>query len=121
MAHYRDTYRYAKFVFLDYRAGVVILASLLHIRLWTGLLDVVVILLALYVDRIGLGLTGAVRAARSYLAGSYRPALRREKIRRKVDFERRLMAWEKRPDTSPAMLAEVRSGDADKDTKKGIL
>ena len=107
MAHYRDTYRNARFLFLDVRVGVVIFASLLHIRFWTITLDVIVILLALYVDRIGLGLMGAFRAARAYVSGSYRPALRNNKIRRAVDFERRYMSWETKPDTSLVEVAPL--------------
>ena len=107
MAHFRDTYRNARFLFLDVRVGVIIFASFLHIRPWTMVLDVVVILLALYVERIGLGFMGALRAARAWVTGAYRPALRIQKIRRRVDFDRRMMAWEKEVDRSPVELVEV--------------
>ena len=109
MAHFRDTYKPARFLFLDVRVGVVIFATLLHIRLWTIGLDILVILLALYVERIGLGFIGALRAIRSWAAGRYRPALRNQKIRRMVDFDRTLLAWEKQLDTSPVFADEVRA------------
>ncbi|MCV9964378.1 IcmT/TraK family protein [Pararhizobium sp. BT-229] len=108
MAHYRDTYKPARFLFLDVRVGVIICASLLHIRYWTIGVDILVILLALYVERIGLGFVGALRAVRAYFSGSYRPALRVQKIRRKVDFERRAMAWEKPINREPVLVDEVR-------------
>lgn len=99
MAHWRNTYRPARFFFLDVRAGVVILLSLIHIRFWTLALDVVVVILAWYAERIGLGFMGSVRAVREWMAGKIRPALPAHKIRRKVDFGRRLMAWEKPRET----------------------
>lgn len=111
MAHHRDTYRNARFLFLDVRVGVIIFASFLHIRPWTMFVDVVVILLALYVERIGLGFMGALRAARAWMTGSYRPALRVQKIRRKVDFERHTMAWEKPIDFTPVQLEEVKADE----------
>jgi intracellular multiplication protein IcmT len=111
MAHFRDTYRTARFLFLDVRVGVIIFASLLHIRPWTMTLDVLVILLALYVERIGLGFIGALRAMRMWMTGPYRPALRVQKIRRKVDFERRRMAWEKPQDRSPVFMDEVKADE----------
>ncbi|MDW9481882.1 acetyltransferase [Sinorhizobium meliloti] len=112
MAHYRNTYRPARFLFLDVRVGVIIFASLLHIRYWTIGLDILVILLALYVERIGLGFVGSLRAVRGYFSGSYRPALRVQKIRRKVDYERRTMAWEKPSNREPVELDEVKRDDA---------
>ncbi|MCZ7862738.1 IcmT/TraK family protein [Agrobacterium salinitolerans] len=112
MAHYRDTYKPARFLFLDVRVGVIIFASLLHIRYWTIGLDILVILLALYVERIGLGFVGSMRAARAYLSGSYRPALRNQKIRRKVDYERRRMAWERPINRDPVLLDEVKRDEA---------
>jgi intracellular multiplication protein IcmT len=111
MAHYRDTYRPARFLFLDVRVGIIIFASALHVRYWTIGIDILVILVALYVERIGLGFTGALRAVRAYFSGSYRPALRIQKIRRKVDFERRNLAWEKALNREPVFLDEVRSDE----------
>lgn len=97
MAHWRNTYKPARFFFLDVRVGVVILASLIHVRLWTITLDLIVVLLAWYVERIGLGFMGAMRAAREWLAGPVRPALAAHKVRRKVDYGRRRMAWDAVP------------------------
>jgi len=108
MAHWRNTYRPARFFFLDVRAGVVILLSLIHIRFWTIGLDLVVVALAWWVERIGLGFMGAVRAAREWLAGRIRPALPAHKVRRKVDYGRRTMPWEKPPFHGDVVLQPVK-------------
>jgi intracellular multiplication protein IcmT len=97
MAHYRDTYRPARFFFLDVRAGIFVLAMLVWIRPWTVAVALGVIALAWYLERIGLNVPGALRAFRSWLAGPVRPALPFYKIRREIDFSRRRMAWEKDP------------------------
>jgi intracellular multiplication protein IcmT len=108
MAHWRNTYRPARFFFLDIRAGVIILASLIHIRLWTITLDVIVVILAWYIERIGLGFDGALRAVRAWFAGEVRPALPAHKIRRIVDFQRQLMPWDKPRETGDLKLEKVK-------------
>lgn len=108
MAHYRDTYRPAKFLFLDVRVGVVIFASLVHVRYWTLGLDVIVIALSWYVERIGLGFMGALRAVRAWMTGSYRPAMRVQKIRRRVDYDARTLAWQVKRPTDPVLVEEVK-------------
>lgn len=94
MAHWRDTYRPARFFFLDVRAGVLVLLTLVWIRPWTIALAAGAIGLAWYLERLGLNVPGALRAFRSYLAGPIRPALPHYKIREQIDFSRRRMAWE---------------------------
>lgn len=111
MAHFRDTYKPARFFFLDVRVGVVLFASLLHVTWWTLGLDALVVALALYVERIGLGFIGTLRAVRSYFSGTWRPALRIEKIRGKVDYERLRLAWEKVPDTTPVVVEPLEKSD----------
>src|SRR5690606_37663376 len=101
MAHWNNTYRPARFFFLDVRVGIIILASFMHVRLWTLTTDVIVIMLGWWVERVGLGFMGAMRAVREYVAGSYRPALNPHKIRQWVDFSHRCMAWEKQLDQTP--------------------
>lgn len=108
MAHWRNTYRPARFFFLDVRAGVVILLSLIHIRFWTIGLDLIVVVLAWWVERIGLGFMGALRAAREWMAGRVRPALASHKVRGKVDFSHRQMAWERAPERGEIRLEPVK-------------
>lgn len=109
MAHWRNTYRPARFFFLDVRVGVVILASLIHVRFWTLTLDVIVIILGWWVERIGLGFMGAVRAVREQMAGRIRPALPPHKVRRKVDFQRRLMPWDRPRERGDHVLEPVKA------------
>ena len=109
MSHWRNTYRPARFFFLDVRVGVVILLSLIHIRFWTLTLDVVVIVLGWWIERIGLGFMGALRAAREWTAGKIRPALPPHKVRRKVDFQRRVMAWDRPPEQGDNVLEPVKA------------
>jgi intracellular multiplication protein IcmT len=94
MAHWRDTYRPARFFFLDVRAGVFVLAMLVWIRPWTIAIALAAIALAWYLERIGLDVAGAGRALRAWMAGPIRPALPFYKIRRQIDFSRRRLAWE---------------------------
>jgi len=94
MAHWRDTYRPARFFFLDVRAGVVVLCTLVWIRPWTVAVAVMSVALAFYLERIGMSVPSAMRALRSHLAGRIRPALGYHKIRKPIDFGRRRMAWE---------------------------
>lgn len=95
MAHWRDTYRPTRFFFLDGRAGVVVIGTLLWIRPWTVTLAFLALALAFYLERMGMGVPSALRALRSNLAGRYRPALPHYKVRHPVDFGRRRMAWER--------------------------
>lgn len=108
MAHWNNTYRPARFFFLDVRVGVIILASLMHVRLWTLTTDVIVIMLGWWIERVGLGFMGALRAVRENFAGAYRPALPKYKIRGWVDSSHRRMAWEKPIDQSPVKLTPIK-------------
>lgn len=94
MAHFRNTFRPARFFFMDVRVGVVILASMMHVRSYTIAIDVLAIALAWYVERIGTGVPGGVRAFRAWLAGPYRPAHQIHKIRQKVDFQHIRLPWQ---------------------------
>lgn len=109
MAHWRNTYRPARFFFLDVRVGVIILASLIHLRWYTFTLDVIAIALGWYVERIGLGFAGAVRAFREYFAGAYRPALPKHKIRGLVDYSPRQMAWVKKKSQETVQLKPIKA------------
>ena len=95
MTHWRHTFQPVKFFFMDVRFGVVISASFLHVRWWTMVLDLLLIIMAWYMERNGLGFMGALRAIRCRLAGRIRPALPSHKIRSIIDFQRRPLAWEK--------------------------
>lgn len=107
MAHWRNTFRPARFFFLDVRVGVVTLCALLHLRVWTVSIVLLIILLAWWTERIGLSFPSAMRAGRSWLAGTVRPALAPYKVRRKVDYGHRRLPWEKRPEVGTHELTPV--------------
>lgn len=89
MAHWRDTYRPARFFFLDARAGIPLVLTLLHVRYWTVGVSCAVILLFYYLERIGIDAMGAARGVRAYLVGKLRPARRYQKTRGRIDYDRR--------------------------------
>ncbi len=94
MPHFRNTYKPARFFFMDVRVGVVLMASMLHIRSYTIAIDFIAVALAWYIERLGMGLPGGLRAFRSWLAGPYRPGLPIHKIRRKIDFQHIRLPWQ---------------------------
>ena len=95
MNNWRHTFQSVKFFFMDVRFGIVISASFLHIRWWTMVIDLFLIILAWYMERNGLGFMGALRAIRCRLVGRIRPPLPRHKIRTMIDYQRRQFPWEK--------------------------
>jgi intracellular multiplication protein IcmT len=91
MAHWRDTYRPARFFFMDARAGIPTLFMLLHVRYWTLAISVVVIVVFYWFERVGVDAAGAMRAFRAWVIGDLRPARIFHKIRSTLDYERRPM------------------------------
>lgn len=89
MAHWRNTWKPARFFVMDARSALPLLPTMLHIRLWTLLVSAAVILLFWWLERQGLTFPSAVRAARSWFAGRFRMARRRQKTRHFVDYGRR--------------------------------
>jgi intracellular multiplication protein IcmT len=108
MAHFRNTYKPARFFFMDVRVGVIILASMMHVRFYTISLDLIAIGLAWYVERLGMTIPGAVRAVRAWAAGPYRPAQNGHKIRRKADFEYDRLDWQPAREVGVFNLQEVK-------------
>lgn len=88
MAHWRDTHKPARFFFLDARAGIPLLATLLHVKPWTVTVAVLVIGLFWYLERVGLDIASASRALRCYFAGDVRPASPAIKTRSMIDYQR---------------------------------
>jgi intracellular multiplication protein IcmT len=89
MAHWRDTYRPARFFFMDARAGIPTLMTLLHVRYWTVTIAVLVVIVFYWFERLGVDASGAVRAFRAWIIGDLRPARTFHKVRAPVDYERR--------------------------------
>ena len=89
MAHWRYTFKPARFFMLDARASIVILLFLLHIRVWTFALAVFVVGLFYWVERYGYDFPSAIRAIRLYLSGKIRPAQSINKQQNPVEYDRR--------------------------------
>jgi len=89
MAHWRNTFKPARFAFMDARAGVPLLAALLHVRPWTMALAAAAIGVFWYLERVGMSFPAAARGVRAWFAGSLRPAKRPSKVRCRVDYDRR--------------------------------
>lgn len=69
MAAWRDTARSTRFFFIDYRAAFPLLLFLLHIRLWTFVV-VLLVICALYgLERYGFTVPIFLRIFRGWLAG----------------------------------------------------
>ena len=84
--HWRNTQKPALFVSLDARAFAAILLFLVHARLWTFFLAIVVMLIFWIFERRGLTFEAALRAMRAWILGRKRPATLRERRRHWVDF-----------------------------------
>lgn len=89
MAHWRYTFKPARFFMLDARVSVAILLFLLHIRVWTLLIVLAVIAVFYWVERFGYNFPSALRAARLYFSGRIRNTAPANKIRDSVDYDRR--------------------------------
>ncbi|HEY1097011.1 MAG TPA: IcmT/TraK family protein [Alphaproteobacteria bacterium] len=84
-SHWRNTARPARFFGVDARACLVVLLFLVHIRVWTLVLMVVVLALSFILERFGMTLPVAMRRVRLFCAGPYRRALVKSSTRRFTD------------------------------------
>lgn len=89
MAHWRETYKPARFFILDSRAGLPILVTLLHVRVWTLVLTTIIVIMFILLERRGLSVPSAFRAFRAWIIGDARPPLGAHKIRAPIDHARR--------------------------------
>jgi intracellular multiplication protein IcmT len=85
--HWRNTQKPVRFFFLDARAFLAVLLFLLHMRLWTFVLAIVVMLIFLLLERRGLTFAASLRAMRCWILGVRRPANRRSAFRYWIDYE----------------------------------
>ena len=72
--HWRNTMKPVRFFQFDVRAGFFIILVLVHARLWTFALMLVVNLIFWILERKGLSFAAALRSVRLWLVGPYRPA-----------------------------------------------
>lgn len=83
--HWRNTARPARFFTMDARACLVVFLFIVHIRLWTLILMIAVLIGASIMERYGMALPVALRRLRLFFVGAYRPALVKAAERRFVD------------------------------------
>jgi intracellular multiplication protein IcmT len=72
--HWRNTARSVRFFAFDARAAAPLLVTILHTRIWTLVLSIIIILFFVLLERFGLTLNIAMRRFRLWLTGPYRPA-----------------------------------------------
>lgn len=68
-AHWRDSARYPRFFIIDARAAFPILLALIHMRLWTFILALIVTLFFAVLHRYGFTITVFGRWALSLIGG----------------------------------------------------
>jgi len=72
--HWRNTMKTVRFFQFDARAGLFAAFVLVHARIWTLCLLVLVLAFFSLLERKGLSFPAAIRAIRLWLIGPYRPA-----------------------------------------------
>ena len=84
--HWRNTQRPARFFSMDARSISFLLVFLVHARIWTFVLAVVVMAIFAFLERRGLTFESALRSFRCNLLGKVRPANHRRAKRRWIDY-----------------------------------
>jgi intracellular multiplication protein IcmT len=84
--HWRNSQKPARFFFLDARCFLAILLFLVHARMWTLTVAIVLMLFFWFLERKGLTFESALRAFRCWMLGTKRPANRRSAKRRWIDY-----------------------------------
>ena len=84
--HWRNTMKTIKFFAIDARAAATFMLVLMHARLWTLYLFVVVCASFTIIERFGLTLPSALRALRSWIVGNRRPALMHTRKNKLIDY-----------------------------------
>lgn len=82
--HWRNTMKPVRFFMFDARAGFFVVLLLVHARLWTFFLLLMVLAFFYILERKGLSFSAALRAMRVWVIGPARPAwiwTRRRKLR----------------------------------------
>jgi intracellular multiplication protein IcmT len=74
-AHWRDSARPARFFFIDANVAFPLLVFLVHIKLWTFILAVIVMAFFTLLSRYGYTVGVFLRILRSTLAGSRKMAI----------------------------------------------
>jgi intracellular multiplication protein IcmT len=83
--HWRNTQKTVRFFIFDARAGFFVVLVLVHARLWTLCLAILVMLIFWALERKSLTFPAALRAMRVWLIGSRRPGWIFTRRRRLLD------------------------------------
>jgi intracellular multiplication protein IcmT len=84
--HWRNSMKPARFFFMDARAAVPFVFTLLHLRLWTIALAATTTLIFYILEQRGMSFDAALRAMRVWFVGNKRPNIRPSNRHRMVDF-----------------------------------
>jgi len=85
--HWRNTQKPVRFFMLDARAFLAVLLFLLHMRMWTFVMAIVIMVLFMIFERRGLTFAASLRALRCWILGERRPAQHRRSHRYWIDYE----------------------------------
>jgi intracellular multiplication protein IcmT len=83
--HWRNTARPVRFFNIDYRAGIFVFLFMMHVRLWTFCILIIVIAVLWFLERRGLSMPLAMRRLRIWFYGKRRPALSKVHDRKMYD------------------------------------
>lgn len=72
--HWRNSMKTVRFFMFDARAGLFVVLLLVHFRVSTIMLLMLVFVFFYVLERKGLSFPAAIRAIRLWLIGNYRPA-----------------------------------------------
>lgn len=86
-AHWRNSMKPARLGPLDGRSAIPLLFLLLHFRLWTLGVTIIIMLIFWAFERRGLTFPAALRAIRVWLLGPRRPAIMFTRRRRMTDVQ----------------------------------
>jgi intracellular multiplication protein IcmT len=84
--HWRNSQKPARFFAFDARAFLALLLFLVHARVWTFTLAIVVMVIFWILERRGLTFSASLRAMRSWVLGSKRPANQPRSKRYWIDY-----------------------------------
>ena len=84
--HWRNSMRPTRFFAFDSRAVLGVVLVIVHIRLWTILLAIAVIIAFWFAERAGYSFDSACRRIRTLLLGPKRPAIAIKANRKLVDY-----------------------------------
>ena len=84
--HWRNSMRATRFFAFDSRAALGILLVIVHIRMWTIMLAVMVVFGFWFAERAGYGLEAACRRVRTLLLGPKRPGIAMKGKRPLIDY-----------------------------------